>query len=526
MNVIVDVLIKNGLVVDGSGRPGQKQSVAIVGDRIELISDGAEPSARQIVDARDLVVAPGFIDIHSHTTLNYLLRSKGGSKISQGITTEITGNCGMYPAPLARNDEDTELSVRDIDWSLEGYRSYLTQFANTKIPLNLGFLIGHGAIRAAAMGYDDRKPTAAEMEQMKLYVEEGMKHGAVGLSSGLGYPPGMFADIDELAELCKIVAQYGGVYATHMREEGDGVLESVAESIEICRRSGAALQISHLKAVGRPNWGKVTEALGMLERAEVEGLDVSFDFYPYTASSTGLSSQLPNWVHEGGWEKATLRLKDPGNRARIIAEIKPKLEAAVGWHSIVVSSINSQANRALEGKHLEEIGKIRGQHPVDVMLDLLLEENGAVGMIKFSLTEKDVSTVAAHRMSMVGTDGYALPLNDPQNRKPHPRSYGTFPRVFRLFQRGEHLFSLETLVHKMTEVPARKLRLKKRGLIADGYYADLVLFNPEKIGDSATYDNPHQLAAGIHSVYVNGTLAYTREQFLDSRSGGLVRPEA
>lgn len=519
-----DVLIKNGLLVDGTGKEGQRRSVAIKGDKIILPAEGDDPEAAQVIDARGLVVAPGFIDIHSHTTLNSMRKSKGGSKLSQGITTEITGNCGMFPAPLSVDSAEMEMSVRDIDWSMEGYNKYLSQFAKTEITLNLGYYVGHGAIRAAAMGYDDRKPTPAELDLMKQYVAEGMKMGAMGLSSGLGYPPGMFADIDELVELCKVAAQYGGIYATHMREEGDGVLESIDESIEISRRSGAPLQVSHLKAVGRPNWGKVKIALARLEAAEKEGLNVSYDFYPYTASSTGLSSQLPNWVHEGGWEKAQERLQDPVTRAKITADVKSRLETAVGWHSIMVSAIESEQNRALEGKNLEEIGKIRNQHPVEAMVDLLLEENGSVGMIKFSMADEDVSTVAAGRLAMIGTDGYALPLNDPVNRKPHPRSYGTFPRVLRVFWREQKLFSLETIVHKMTGAPAAKLKLDKRGLIRDGYYADLVLFNPETISDVATFENPHQLSEGIHSVYVNGKKAYDHGQFLDPRSGVLVRP--
>lgn len=520
----VDVLIKNGLVVDGSGKIGQRCPVAIRGNRIILLDPGEEPEAKALVDAQGMVVAPGFIDIHSHTTLASQLKSRGGSKLSQGITTEITGNCGMYPAPLAQ-DNETELSIRDLDWSPDGYRAYLNQFSKTAISMNMGYLVGHGAVRAAAMGYDDRQPKPAELEQMKQYVAEAMKHGAMGLSTGLGYPPGMFADRNEIVELCKVVSQYGGIYATHMREEGDGVLASIDESIEIARRANVPLQISHLKAVGRQNWGKVKTALEKLEAAEKEGLNVSFDFYPYTASSTGLSSQLPNWVHEGGWEKAAERIKDPASRARIIQTTRPRLEESVGWQSIVVSAIHSQTNRDLEGKNLEEIGKIRGLHPVEAMLDLLVEEDGAVGMIKFSLAEEDVCTVAAHRMSMVGSDGYALPLNDPQNRKPHPRSFGTFPRVLRKFWRKDGLFSLETAVHKMTGAPAKKLGLGKRGLIEDGFFADLVIFDPEGIRDLATYDQPHQLSAGIHSVWVNGRLAYRQGEFLDPKSGTMVKPE-
>lgn len=518
-----NILIKNGMVMDGSGKAGEVRPVAIKGDKLYLPQPGEAVQAGEVVDAQGLVVAPGFIDIHSHTTLNGLVRSRGGSKLSQGITTEITGNCGAFPAPYTPENLDAAPSLQDMDWSLPGYRRYLQQFRTTPISHNLGFLIGHGSVRAAVMGYEDRKPTAAELDRMKEYVAEGMKHGALGLSTGLGYPPGIFAEIEELVELYKVVAQYGGIHATHMREEGDELLQSIDEAIEISRRSGAPLQVSHLKAVGKPNWGKVITAMEKLEAARKEGMDVNYDFYPYTACSTGLSSQLPNWVHEGGWTKAAERLQGPATRARILAEVIDKLEDAVGWHNFLITSL-SEKNRHLEAKNLAEIAEIRGQHPAEAMLDLLLEEQGDIDMIKFSMSEEDVRAVAVGELSMVGTDGSALALDDPHNRKPHPRAYGSFPRVLRLFWREQKLFTLEALIRKMTAVPARKLRLDRRGLIADGYFADLVLFDPETIGDTATYANPHQLAAGIHSVYVNGALAYEGGRFLDPKRGVMVMP--
>lgn len=521
--MVVDVLIKNGLVIDGSGREGKVRPVAIKGNKLLLPEIGEDIPAKVVVDAHEMVVAPGFIDIHSHTSLNTLVTSQGGSKLSQGITTEITGNCGILPASYSPDTGEMDLSVQDIDWSLPGYRNYLQQFDNTPISHNLGFLLGHGSLRAAVVGYEDRAPTEAELEKMKEYVAEGMKLGAMGMSTGLGYSPGIFAEIDELVELYKVVAEFGGIHATHMRSEGNGLLESIDESIEISRRSGASLQVSHLKAVAKPNWGKVVAAIDKLEAAKREGLDVNYDFYPYTASSTGLSSQLPNWVHEGGWSGAEGRLKDPQSRAKIVTEVTANLEEAVGWQNILVSSL-SEKNRPLEGKDLAEIAIIRGQHPAEAMVDLLLEERGNIGMIKFSMTDEDVSIIATNKLSMVGTDGYALPLNDPKNRMPHPRSYGAFPRVLRLFWREQKLFSLETAITKMTSAPARKLRLEGRGLIADGYYADLVLFDPVAVSDTATYANPHQLAAGIHSVYVNGALAYEGGRFLDPKSGVMVRP--
>jgi N-acyl-D-amino-acid deacylase len=523
--MVVDVLIENGLVVDGTGEKGRKRALAILGDKLVLPEAQQKVTAGQVIDAQGLVVAPGFIDIHSHSTIKNLLTSLGGSKLSQGITTEISGNCGQSPAPLTQGNDNFELSAQDIDWSPEGYSKYLQHFDNKDISLNYGFYVGHGSIRAGVMGWADRKPSSAELEKMKYYVAESMKSGAVGLSTGLVYPPGMFSQVDELVELCKVVVAHGGIYATHMRSESNNVLQALDEAIDIARRANIPLHVSHLKATGRANWGKVAVALAKLEEAEGEGLDVSCDFYPYTASSTSLNSQLPNWVHAGGWIEAEGRLQNPTLRERIVQEVAPVIEESVGWQSIVVSSINSQQNRGLEGKNLEEIGLIRKQRPVDALIDLLLEENGSPGMIKFSMSDADVSCVAAHRLSMVGSDGIAMALDDPRNRKPHPRNYGAFPRVFRLFHREQALLTLEETVYKMTAAPASRLRLPLRGLIKDGYFADIVLFAAGEIGDTSSYTDPHQLSRGIHSVYVNGKKAYSPGQFLNPKSGVLVKPQ-
>lgn len=520
--MLVDVLILNGLVLDGSGRQGCKQPVAIKGEKIVLPQSAAGIVAAKEIDAKGLVVAPGFIDIHSHTTLRSLLQSRGGSKLSQGVTTEITGNCGMLPAPLAA-DGVKELSTRHIDWSPEGYSQYLAQFTQHKLPLNIGILLGHGSIRAAVLGYARRRPSGPELRRMKDLVAEGMRLGAMGLSSGLGYAPGMFADTDELVVLAKAAAQGGGIYATHMRNEGGCLLASVDEAVETARLAQAPLQVSHLKAVGRPNWGKVTAAIAKLDAASHQGMDVHYDFYPYTASSTGLSSQLPDWVHEGGWEMAAQRLQHPAHRERIVEEVV-SLEAAVGMENIIVSQVKSPGNQKYEGKSLRDIGSMRGQPPAEAMLDLLVEEGGDVGMIKFSMCEEDVKTVAGGRLSLVGSDGSAIAVGDLENRMPHPRSFGTFPRVLRWLAREQKLFRLETAIHKMSGAPAKKLGLAKRGLIKDGYYADLVLFAADKITDNATYDNPHQLAAGIHSVYVNGKMAYIEGRFVDAGSGVFMQP--
>ncbi|WP_052144656.1 N-acyl-D-amino-acid deacylase family protein [Halalkalibacter okhensis] len=526
----IDTLIKNGFIIDGTGNKGCHQLVGIKGDKIILPENESEIVAKEIVDASGLVVAPGFIDIHTHSDITLLVDSRGASKVSQGVTTEIIGNCGMAatPYPPARKNEIREagsvIYAKEVEWSWEDYEEYLKKFQITGVSMNVGFLIGHGAIRAAVMGFDDRKPTEVELERMKQYIKEGMKLGAVGMSSGLEYPPGMFADVDELAELCKVVAEYGGIYSTHMRNEDDYLLDSIKESIEVARRSGVSLQVSHLKAVGKQNWGKVNDAIKLLENACHEGFNVNYDFYPYTASSTSLTSQLPKWAQEGGWARLEERLLDEDLRQQIKKEVTVKLETSVSWHSIMIASVQTKINKELEGKNLEEIADLKQKTPVEAMLDLIYEEKGAVKMIKFSMSEQDVRTVARGKLSMVGSDGYALAVDGPLSMgKPHPRSYGSFPRVIDQYQRKEKLFSLEEAIYKMTGAAAKKLNFTDRGIIKGGSFADLVIFDPDLIKDAATYTDAHQYSKGVHSVYVNGEKAYEKGKFLDPKSGMVAR---
>ena len=507
-----DTLIENCLVVDGTGQPGSYRPVAIKNGIIAL--PRRPVSAKQTIDAHGLVLAPGFIDIHSHSSVGGLLESRGQNKLSQGITTEITGNCGILPDfPDGKGQPVSGMTQ---------FTEYLAHFHSSGLPMNIGFYIGHGSVRAATVGYMDRPPTPKELATMKDMVAQGMEYGAVGLSTGLVYPPGAFAKTDELIELCKVVAADGGVYATHLRSEGDGLLAALKESISIAQGANIRLQVSHLKATGKNNWGQVSLALANLEAAAAQGLEASCDFYPYTASSTGLISQLPNWVQEGGWKSAKLRLRDPALHKKILGAVSNSIEKSAGWEGVIVSSIDSLNNRCLEGESLAEIGKSRGIHPAQALVDLLLEEEGSPGMIKFSISEADVNTVAAHRFSMVGSDGLAMTINDPRFRKPHPRNYGAFPRVFRLQQRELRLFSLETAIYKMTGAPAAKLNLLKRGLVREGFHGDLVLFDPDTIADTATYAEPHQLSKGIHSVWVNGELAYQQGRCLGPGRGTLV----
>lgn len=572
----VDVLIKNGLVVDGSLQPAVHKDVAFKGNRLlvldplssasgnaesgsaavspmDFMHNGQKIRANEVINATGLVVAPGFIDIHTHSDLTLLVDSRGASKVSQGVTTEIIGNCGLSvaPAPVEMRDKIKDsLSIlfpEHVHWNWTGYRDYVQLFREQGVSMNVGFYIGHGTVRAAAMGFDDRQPTESELARMKEYIIDGMQNGAVGLSSGLIYPPGVFADTDELVELCKVVAQYGGIYSTHMRNEGDQLLDSIEEALEVSVRSGVSLQISHLKAGGKQNWGKLKQAVKRIEAARAAGVDVHYDFYPYNASSTYLSALLPKWVHEGGWEKAAERLTDPHMRQKIRTDIQRQAaETGQGVNAfdyppsaaanqteedyganVLIASVTQDSNKHLEGKTLTEASQLLKKDVLDVLFDLLLAEEGAASMVKFSMSEEDIQTAAQGSLAMVGSDGLAI-ANDGvfAGGKPHPRSYGSFPRVLAKYHREEQLFSLEEAVHKMTQLPAQKMKLKDRGTIRDGAVADVVVFDPLEIKDTASFTDPHRYAQGVHSVFVNGAKAYDQGTFLDPKSGEIVQPSA
>ncbi|MCI3922986.1 D-aminoacylase [Paenibacillus sp. TRM 82003] len=530
-----DVCIQNGTIIDGSGAPARTGTLTITDGTIRFV-DQPVPAVHTI-DAEGLIVAPGFIDIHTHSDLTLLIDSRGASKVSQGITTEIVGNCGMSSVVCC---EERKAQIREsatflygdmIDWPWSDYKEYFGEFEKYGVSMNVGAFAGHGTIRASVMGYDNRRPTREEMERMKSCVAEAMEAGALGLSSGLIYSPGVFAEPEEIVELCKVVARYGGVYTTHMRNESDGLLDSIEESLHVAREAGVSLQISHLKATGQRNWGRVKEGVERIRKARDEGIDVHYDFYPYHASSTNMSYLLPPWVQEGGWAEAKRRILEPTLRERMVADIvngtdgwmSPSWNA--GWDRIMVASVQSESNRGLEGLTLQQVAEKRVRSEPEAMLDLLVEEEGGVGMVLFVMSEADIQTAAAGEWSIVGSDGLALAADGPLSRsKPHPRSYGSFPRVFRKYCRDAQILTLEQAIHKMTGLPARKLKLLRRGLVQDGYAADLVLFDPERIRDTATFERPHAYAEGIHSVYVNGALAFDRGRFLDPKSGLVVRP--
>jgi len=529
-----DVIIKNGYMIDGTGNPWIKTDVGITKQKIVDIGKIDTKKASEIIDAFGLVVSPGFIDMHSHSDLVLLINPKAESKIRQGITTEVIGNCGGSAAPLndLLKDEIKKTSTfvkeakLELDWST--MTEYLNRLGRQGVAVNVVSLVGHENIRVSTIGFDDRTPTKTELKEMKETLAQAMKDGAFGMSTGLIYPPGCYAKTDELIELSKVVAHYGGIYTSHIRGEGERLLDSVKEAIEIGEKGGLPVEISHHKAGGKANWGKVKESLKMMERARDRDTDVTCDVYPYIAASFGLSAMLPAWVHEGGTERMIERLRDAKTRGRLRREMEngspshPSPLKAAGWDATQISRCSKHSE--FEGKTVAEIAQIKNVDPFDFVFDLLIEENASVSVVRFAMCEDDVRTVLQHPLSMIGTDGSAVaPYGVLSKGKPHPRSYGTFPRVLGKYVREEGILTLESAVRKMASLPAQKLGLRDRGLIREGMAADITIFDPEKVVDKASYADPHQYSIGIEYVLVNGKITIERGKHTGASVGKVLR---
>ena len=537
------ILIENGIIMDGTGNPWFRGDVAIEEGRITAVGKVEGFKADIKIDATNLVVCPGFIDIHGHSDLTVIVNPRAESKVMQGVTTELGGNCGQSPAPLEGYalEEAIKSAERygiEVDW--RSFGEYLDRIERQGCSMNFACLVGHGTIRWCVVGPDDRDPTEEEMERMKELVDKSMKEGAFGLSTGLMYAPGCYASTEEIIKLAKVVAKHGGIYASHIRRRGEGIrrwgliapridtlVEAVRETIEIGERAGLPAQVSHHKAMGRVNWGKVRKTLSLIEDARLRGVDVTADQYPYTAASSSLASIFPAWARAGGTEKLIERLKDPEIREKIREETIENMEgigAEYGWEDAYISNLKSEKNSHLVGKSLKEAAEILGKHPFDVAADLLIEEEGAVSIVYFAMCEEDVETVMKNRNVMVGSDGYALSPEGVLGRgKPHPRSYGAFPRVLGVYVRERRVIPWEEAIRKMTSMPAQKMGLFDRGLLRKGMWADIVVFNPRTVRDRATFENPHRFPEGIEYVLVNGELVVERGTHTGLTPGKVLR---
>lgn len=521
------LLIKNGLIIDGTSRPSEEADVLIEGDRIVSVGRVPAANAETVIDAAGMVVCPGFVDIHSHSEFSLLAHPQGDGKLLQGVTTEVNGNCGLSAGPLLgayqerRKSELEDLGVR-LSWIMLG--DYLEELEHRGSAVNVATFVGHGNLRGGVVGYENRRASPAEMEKMKRLLRDAMKEGALGLATGLIYPPGVYADIDELIELAKVVSEFGGIYSSHMRSEGDGLIEAITEAIEIGEKAGVGVQISHLKTSGQRNWHKLPQALALIESARQRGVDVTADRYPYTAAGTDLDAVLPSWAYEGGNGAELARLRDPETRKRLTDDILAQHPEPEYWSRVAVASVDTDANKGLEGLNMAEIADKRGVPPWEALYDLLIEEHFKVGAIFYSMSEENLRAILRQPWVMVGSDSTNRGFSGITAKgKPHPRGFGSFPRVLGKFVREEGLMTLEEAIHKMTAQPAKKLGLKDRGEIRPGAFADVVIFNAETVLDRADFDNPYQRPVGIRDVLVNGQIAVRNGEAKGTLAGQILR---
>ena len=523
-----DVIIRNGLVLDGLGSKGIKLDLGIIGEKIVVMDDISHASAAIEIDASDLIVSPGFIDIHTHTDIELLVDPRGISKILQGVTTEVSGNCGYSPFPLTQEDgKEFSESLKErygLEENWYDITGFLGSLEKKKISINYATFTGHGSLRSYAVGKNDVSPTSEQLKEMKKIIDKTMREGSFGLSTGLEYAPGSYAKTEELIELSKVVAQNGGIYNTHMRNEDDTVLEAIDEAIRICREAKVSLEIAHIKACNQANWHKVEKMLEMLDNANRDGLPVKADRYPYVAYGTGLSTFIPLWARQGNTDEIIARLEDRKQISKIIRYAQSRGDRIGGWDRVMISSCRNENNKHYEGMNIRECAIESGIAETEFIRRLLIEERLKPGIVGFAMDEQNLCKVLSSPYVMIGSDGNAVsPYGKLGKGKPHPRYYGTFARVLGKYCREEKCLELPTAIKKMTSMPAEKLGLKERGVLRKGNYADITIFNPNTILDRATFTNPHQTATGIEYVIVNGQLTVDKGKHTDKRSGKVLR---
>jgi N-acyl-D-amino-acid deacylase len=526
------LLIRGGDVIDGTGAPRRRADVAVEGDRIAALGPDLTGDARRTIEAQGHVVTPGFIDIHSHSDLFYLETPAAESKLRQGCTTEVVGMCSFSPAPVPRGRPDLLRSWAggigarlNLQW--ETFSQYLDALRAARPSINVVHFVGHGALRLAAVGAENRAPGPDDTRAMERLLHEALDAGAFGFSTGLVYPPSAYAATEELIGLARSMARRRGLYFSHVRGESATVEDAIAEAIRIGEDGGVGVQIAHVKVGGRENWPKMGAVLKLIDDARARGVDVSGDVYPYHAGSTKMDNLLPAWVHDGGTARLLERIADRATRRRIVEECLVDGErwrtmsmGAVGFDEIQVATC---ARREVEGLTLAALARRSGTTPAEAMMNLLVEERATVSMVAFSQSPDNVARVLAHPAIMVGSDSLGLTTGPgPHPGKPHPRMYGTFPRVLGEYARERKLFSLETAVSKMTGMCAARLGLEDRGVLKPGAAADVTVFDPRTVKDEATFADPHRHPTGIPWVVVNGALVVDQNSFTAAATGRVL----
>ena len=526
-----DVIVRGGTIYDGTGRPAVKGDVGIKGDRIAAVGNLAKASASTVVDATGLAVAPGFINMLSHSESSLIVDGRSLGELKEGVTTQIFGESSMGPLNdrMKQRRRQNQGDVKyDVGWTT--LTEYLTWLEKRGISQNIASFIGASTIREHVIGLEDKPPTAAQLDEMRELVRREMEHGALGITTALIYPPAFFAKTEELIELCKVAAKYKGKYTTHMRSEGNQLLEAVQETIRISREAGLPAEIYHLKASGEPNWPKMDEVIKVIETARRQGLKLTANMYTYPAGGTGLDASMPPWVFDGGAEAAYRRLQDPEMRRKIADAVRTPSN---DWENLyllsgspermLLASFKSDALKPLTGKTLAEVAKMRGKDPVETIMDLVLEDRSRIGTIYFLMSEDNIKKQIRQPWVSFGSDAASMATEGVFIKSStHPRSYGNFSRLLGKYVRDEKVISLTEAIRRLSGLPATNLELDSRGFLKAGMFADVVVFDPKTIADRATFENPHQYSVGVRDVFVNGVQVLKDGEHTGAKPGRAV----
>jgi N-acyl-D-aspartate/D-glutamate deacylase len=525
-----DLVISGGSVLDGEGTPAVRADVGIRAGRIAAIGDLAAAPATRRIDASGLTVAPGFIDMHNHSDYTILVEPKSESMIRQGVTTMVLGESrSAGPIKAGADEPRARADGVKVDWTTLG--GYFARLEKQHMSTNLASYVGEEQVWTYVKGYGQSPATPAELDEMKALIAQAMEDGAMGLSTSLLQPPSSFATTADLTELAKIAARHGGIYSSHIRDEGEGVFRAIDEAIQVGKGAGIRVDIIHMKIAHQKLWGRAGEIIAMVQKARDQGFDIRANVYPYTAGQNNLSSIVPPWAHDGGREKMLERLRDPAARTRMRDEVmnglpgwyNHYLATGDGWGGMILVSLRHERNKPFQGRRMSDLIAARGGHPADVLFDVLLEENGSVPTVFFHHSEADMQLIMQQPWTSIGSDGSAVNPDGPTGRShPHPRYYGTFPRVLGRYVRELKTITLPEAVKKMTSMNADKIGLKERGRLREGAFADVTVFDADRVIDRATFEQPHQFPVGIKYVIVNGVVTIDNEQHTGALAGRVL----